>query len=157
MSEMEYARLPWRAFLSTKNVIVNELYLMSRCPGLYGTEADIGRQLYDKYQALSEKYVVLGIPTTPVVAPKKGKLEFPIELLSPSMGQSIDTVFNVTGHPPIPIPIGFAPIAEDRYVMLPVDMQIAGWLWQEERILRVARSWESHFDWTKVQLSAHEN
>ena len=155
MSEMEYARLPWRAFLSTKNVIVDGLYLMSRFPGPYGKKADIGRQLSDKYQALSEKYDVLGIPTAPVVTPKNGKSGLPIESLSPSMGQSIDTVFNVTGHPAIPIPIGFAPIAEDRYVMLPV--QTAGWLWQEERLLRVARPWESHFDWTKVQLGAHKN
>lgn len=36
-------------------------------------------------------------------------------------------------------------------------LAVAGGENQEERILRVAQAWESHFDWTKVQLSAHEN
>ncbi|KAJ5381336.1 uncharacterized protein N7496_003764 [Penicillium cataractarum] len=163
-TEMEQARLPWtdegfqRAFPSTKNVIINGLYLMSRFPGLYGKTANIGRQLSDKYQALFEKYDVLVMPTTPVVAPKNEKRGLPLESLKPSMGLTINTaIFNVTGHPAISIPIGFAPAKEDVDVMLPVGMQVVGGLWQEEKILRVGHAWESHFDWKKMHFSTNEN
>ncbi|KAJ5176913.1 uncharacterized protein N7482_002790 [Penicillium canariense] len=164
MSEMERARLPWtnegfqRAFPSTKNVIINGLYLMSRFPDLYGKTVNIGRQLSDKYQTLFEKYDVLVMPTTPVVAPKNGKRGLPLESLKPSMGLTINTaVFNVTGHPAISIPIGFAPAKEDEGVMLPVGMQVVGGLWQEEKILRAAHAWESHFDWKKMHCSTELN
>lgn len=163
-SEMEHARLPWtddgfqRAFPSTKNVIINGLYLMSRFPGLYGKTANIGRQLSDKYQALFAKYDVLVMPTTPILAPKNGKRGLPLESLKPSMGLTINTaIFNVTGHPAISIPIGFASAPEDANVMLPVGMQVVGGLWQEEKILRVAHAWESHFDWKKMQFTINEN
>lgn len=164
MTEAEQARLPWtdegfqRAFPSTKNVIINGLYLMSRFPGLYGKTANIGRQLCDKYQALFEKYDVLVMPTTPVVAPKHGKRGLPLESLKPSMGLTINTaIFDVTGHPALSIPIGFAPAQEDDQVMLPVGMQIVGGLWQEEKVLRVGHVWESSYDWKKMQFSTDRN
>lgn len=163
-TEMEHARLPWtddgfqRAFPSTKNVIINGLYLMSRFPGLYGKTANIGRRLSDKYQALFEKYDVLVMPTTPVVAPKNGKRGLPLESLKPSMGLTINTaIFNVTGHPAISIPIGFASALEDPDIMLPVGMQVVGGFWQEEKILRVAHAWESNFDWKKMHFSTNKN
>ena len=153
-TEMEQSRLPWtddgfqRAFPSTKNVIINGLYLMSRFPGLYGKTANIGRQLSDKYQALFEKYDVIVMPTTPVVAPRHGKRGLPLESLQPSMGLTINTaIFNVTGHPAISIPVGFAPAKDDEKVMLPVGMQIVGGLWQEEKILQVGHAWETQYDW----------
>ncbi|KAJ5649599.1 Amidase [Penicillium longicatenatum] len=164
MTEMEQARLPWsdegfqRAFPSTKNVIINGLYLMSRFPGLYGKTANIGRQLSDKYQALFEKYDAIVMPTTPVVAPKHGKRGLPVESLQPSMGLTINTaIFNVTGHPALSIPIGFAPAKEDEQIMLPVGMQIVGGLWQEEKVLRVGHVWETHFDWKKMQFTTDRN
>lgn len=164
MTELESARLPWtnegfqRAFPSTKNVIINGLYLMSRFPHLYGKTANIGRQLCDKYQALFEKYDVLVMPTTPVVAPRHGKRGFPLESVKPSMGLTINTaIFNVTGHPALSIPIGFAPAKEDEQVMLPVGMQIVGGLWQEEKILRVGHAWESYCDWRKMYFCTDRN
>lgn len=164
MTEMEQARLPWtdegfqRAFPSTKNVIINGLYLMSRFPGLYGKTANIGRQLSDKYQALFEKFDAIVMPTTPVVAPKHGKRGQPVESLKPSMGLTINTaIFNVTGHPALSIPIGFAPAKEDEQVMLPVGMQIVGGLWQEEKVLRVGHVWETHYDWKKMQFTTDQN
>jgi amidase len=163
-TEMENTRLPWtdegfqRAFPSTKNVIINGLYLMSRFPGLYGKAANIGRQLSDKYEALFEQYDVLVMPTTPVVAPKNEKRGLPLESLKPSMGLTINTaIFNVTGHPAISIPIGTAPAMDNVEVMLPVGMQVVGGLWQEEKILRVTHAWESHFDWKKMHFSTNEN
>ena len=120
-TEMEQSRLPWtddgfqRAFPSTKNVIINGLYLMSRFPGLYGKTANIGRQLSDKYQALFEKYDVIVMPTTPVVAPRHGKRGLPLESLQPSMGLTINTaIFNVTGHPAISIPVGLLQLRMTR-------------------------------------------
>lgn len=164
MTEMERARLPWndegfqRAFPSTKNVIINGLYLTSRFPDLYGKTANIGRQLSDRYQALFEKYDVVVMPTTPVVAPKNGKRGLPVESLQPSMGLTINTaIFNVTGHPAMSIPIGYAPAKDDGEVMLPVGMQIVGGLWQEEKILRVGHAWETHFEWKKMQFTTDKN
>ncbi|KAJ5360716.1 Amidase [Penicillium concentricum] len=164
MSEMEHARLPWtddgfqRAFPSTKNVIINGLYLMQQFPGLYGKTANLGRLLSDKYEALFEKYDILVMPTTPVVAPRHGKRELPLDSLKPSMGLTINTaIFNVTGHPALTIPVGFAPAKEDNQVMLPVGMQIVGGLWQEEKILRAGHIWETRFDWKKMQYCADKN
>ncbi|KAL4995906.1 amidase signature domain-containing protein [Aspergillus recurvatus] len=160
MTEAEQSRLPWtdegfqRAFPSTKNVIINGLYLMSRFPNIYGKTLNIARQVSDKYQALFERYDALVMPTTPVPAPKHGKRGLPLEALRPSMGMTINTaVFNVTGHPAMSIPVGFAPAIDDERVMLPVGMQIVGGLWQEERVLRVGHAWESHFDWRKIHYS----
>lgn len=164
MTEMEQARLPWtdegfqRAFPSTKNVIINGLYLMSRFPSLYGKTVNIGRQVSDKYQALFEKYDAIVMPTTPVVAPKHGKRGQPLESLQPSMGLTINTaIFNVTGHPALSIPIGFAPAKDNDQIMLPVGMQIVGGLWQEEKVLRVGHVWETHFDWKKMHFTTDQN
>lgn len=164
MTEMERARLPWtdegfqRAFPSTKNVIINGLYLMSRFPGLYGKTANIGRQLSDKYQALFEEYDVVVMPTTPIVAPKHGKRGLPLESLKPSMGLTINTaIFDVTGHPAMSMPVGFAPAKDDSQVMLPVGMQIVGGLWQEEKVLQAGYAWESHNDWRKIYYNTDQN
>ncbi|KAJ5836887.1 Amidase [Penicillium robsamsonii] len=164
MTEMERARLPWtddgfqRAFPSTKNVIINGLYLTQQFPGLYGKTANIGRLLSDKYEALFEKYDVLVMPTTPVVAPRHGRRELPLDTLKPSMGLTINTaIFNVTGHPALTIPVGLARAQEDNQVMLPVGMQIVGGLWQEEKILRAGHTWETHFDWKKMHYSIDKN
>jgi amidase len=164
MTEMERARLPWtdegfqRAFPSTKNVLINGLYLMQQFPDLYGKTANFGRYLSDKYQELFEKYDVLVMPTTPVVAPRHGKRELPLDSLKPSMGLTINTaVFNVTGHPALSIPIGFAPAKDDDQVLLPVGMQIVGGLWQEGKILRAGHVWESNYDWKKMHYSTELN
>ena len=164
MTEMERARLPWtddgfqRAFPSTKNVIINGLYLMQQFPGLYSKTANIGRLVSDKYEALFEKYDILVMPTTPVVAPRHGKRELPLDSLRPSMGLTINTaVFNVTGHPALSIPVGFAPAKEDNQVMLPVGMQIVGGLWQEEKVLKAGHAWETHFDWKTMHYSTNNN
>ncbi|CAI7610476.1 unnamed protein product [Penicillium viridicatum] len=164
MTDMERARLPWtddgfqRAFPSTKNVIINGLYLMQQFPDLYGKTANIGRLLSDKYETLFEKYDILVMPTTPVVAPRHGKRELPLDSLKPSMGLTINTaIFNVTGHPALSIPVGFAPAKEDDQIMLPVGMQIVGGLWQEEKILRAGHVWDTHFDWKEMHYSTDKN
>lgn len=164
MNEMELARLPWtdggfqRAFPSTKNVIINGLYLAQRFPGLYGKTINLGRSLCDKYEALFERYDVLVMPTTPVVAPQHGKRELPLDSLKPSMGLTTNTaIFNVTGHPAISIPAGLTSAPQGNQIMLPVGMQIVGGLWQEEKILRAAHVWETHFDWKRMQCATDKN
>ncbi|PYH98672.1 amidase signature enzyme [Aspergillus ellipticus CBS 707.79] len=154
MTEMERERLPWtkegfqRAFPSTKNVIINGLYLSSCFPDLYGKTVNIGRKLRDQYEEIFQKYDVVVMPTTPVVAPRHGARGLPVESLKPSMGLTINTaIFNVTGHPAISIPVGFAPAKDDAKVKLPVGMQIVGGLWQESKVLRAGYAWEANCDW----------
>ncbi|RAL12715.1 putative amidase [Aspergillus homomorphus CBS 101889] len=140
MTGMWRERLPWtadgfqRAFPSTKNVIINGLYLTSQFPDLYGKTIKIGRKLRDLYEELFQAYDVVVVPTTPVVAPRYGARGLPIETLKPSTGLTIKTaIFDVTGHPAMSIPVGL----------------IVGGLWQEAKVLRVGHAWEKHFDWTK--------
>lgn len=64
------------------------------------------------------------------------------------MGITTNTaIFDVTGHPAVSLPVGFAPAKEDAGVMLPVGMQLVGGLWQEQKILDAAFAWESANDW----------
>ncbi|RFU75805.1 amidase [Trichoderma arundinaceum] len=154
LTELECGRLPWttesfrRGFPATKNVIINGLYLADRFPGLYGKAVNLGRQLRDVYQEVFERYDVLLMPTAPTVAPRHGKRGSPIESLKPSMGITINTaVFNVTGHPAMTIPVGFARSTEEPHLHLPVGMQIVGGLWKEDKVLRAGYSWEKAFNW----------
>lgn len=154
LTELERERLPWtnesfqRAFPSTKNVLINGLYLMSRFPALYSKTNNIGRRLRDLYENIFEKYDVVVMPTTPVVAPRNGKRGMPLESLQPSMGLTTNTaIFNVTGHPAMSLPVGFAPAKDDAQIQLPVGMQIVGGLWQESKVFRAGHAWESQFDW----------
>lgn len=62
------------------------------------------------------------------------------EKMDPSIGATLNTCgFNVTGHPGLVMPIGFAKVSEG---MLPVAMQIVGKKFDEGTILRVAKAWE---------------
>jgi amidase len=124
------------------------LYLSSRFPDLYGKTMNIGRRLRDTYEAIFEQYDAVIMPTTPVVAPTHGKRGLPLESVKPSMGLTINTaIFDVTGQPAMSIPVGFAPARDNADVQLPVGMQIVGGLWQESKVLRAGRAWETHFNW----------
>ncbi|GAW18764.1 hypothetical protein ANO14919_082460 [Xylariales sp. No.14919] len=154
LTEFEQARLPWTAenfsklFPSTQNTVINGLYLSEKFPGLYGKSVNIGRQIRDAYENSLKTFDVLVMPTTPYVAPKHGSRESPRTCFEPSIGLTTNTaVFNVTGHPAMSLPVGFAPAKDDTAVYLPVGMQIVGGLWQEKKILRVGHAWESNFDW----------
>ncbi|KAG9202550.1 hypothetical protein G6514_004288 [Epicoccum nigrum] len=153
----EAARRPWtnesfqKLFPSTKNTIINGLSLMQNYPGLYVKTMNIAQQMRDAYEKLFEEYDMILMPTTPFVAPanadwKRG--DSPMEALKPSMGITTNTaIFDVTGHPAMSLPVGFAPSKEDARVMLPVGMQLVGGLWQEQKILDAAFAWESANDW----------
>jgi amidase len=159
----EAARQPWtnetfqKLFPSTKNTMINGLSLMQNYPGLYAKTMNIAQQLRDSYEKLFQEYDLIIMPTTPFVAPKNvdwRRGDPPIEALKPSMGITINTaIFNVTGHPALSLPVGFASSSEDPNVRLPVGMQIVGGLWQEQMILNAAYSWELANDWTKIGVS----
>lgn len=71
--------------------------------------------------------------------------------LKPSMGITINTaISNVTEHPAMSLPVGFASSSEDGSVKLPVGMQLVGGLWQEQEILDAGFAWESANDWKKI-------
>lgn len=159
-TEFEAARRPWtnesfqKLFPSTKNTFINGLSLMKSYPGLYAKTVNVAQQIRDSYENLFRDYDLIIMPTTPFVAPmnpdwKRG--DSPIAAMKPSMGITINTaIFNVTGHPAMSLPVGFAPSPEDPSVRLPVGMQIVGGLWQEQKILDAAFAWESRNSWKDI-------
>jgi amidase len=163
----EAARQPWtnesfqKLFPSTKNTIINGLSLMRNYPGLYAKTMNLAQQLRDSYQKLFQEYDLVVMPTTPFVAPqnidwKRG--DPPIDALKPSMGITINTaIFDVTGHPAMSLPVGFAPSKENPDIRLPVGMQLVGGLWQEQKILNAAFAWESANDWRKIGVMDEKN
>lgn len=159
LTEFEHARLPWTAqnfdklFPSTKNTVINGLYLTHEFPGLYAKTVNIGRRIADAYETTFKEYDVIIMPTTPFVAPRHGDKGAVLQSFEPSMGMTVNTaVFNVTGHPALSLPIGWSEAVDDDQTMLPVGMQVVGGLWQETQILRVAKAVEQSFDW-KVPYS----
>jgi amidase len=163
----EAARQPWtnetfqKLFPSTKNTIINGLSLMQTYPGLYVKTMNIAQQMRDAYETLFKEYDLIVMPTTPFVAPrnvdwKRG--DSPMEALKPSMGITTNTaIFDVTGHPAMSLPVGFAPAKDDDNVMLPVGMQLVGGLWQEQKILDAAFAWESANDWKRADVDGAQS
>lgn len=159
-TEYEAARQPWtstsfkKLFPSTKNTIINGLSLMKNYPGLYAKTLNIAQQIRDSYEKLFQEYDVIVMPTTPFVAPsnidwKQG--DSPMAALKPSMGITTNTaIFDITGHPAISLPVGFAPSGENPKIRLPVGMQLVGGLWKEQKILDAAYAWESSIDWKHI-------
>ncbi|GAB1731561.1 hypothetical protein NU195Hw_g7023t1 [Hortaea werneckii] len=158
LTDFERARLPWTApdfeklFPSTKNTVVNGLYLQSRFPGLYGKAMNVGRQIRDAYETCFERFDVVVMPTTPFVAPRHGSKDSVLECLKPSIGMTLNTaVFNITGHPALSLPIGWSAAVDDKAVLLPVGLQIVGALWQDKKVLQVAKALESSFVWQETK------
>lgn len=166
-TEFEAARRPWtnetfpKLFPSTKNTIINGLSLMHNYPGLYAKTMNLAQQLRDEYELLFQQYDLVIMPTTPFVAPQNVHWQNgdnPMDALRPSMGITINTaIFDVTGHPALTIPVGFAPSPFDSSVQLPVGMQIVGGLWQEQKILDAAFTWQSANDWRQIGTLKNED
>ncbi|KAH5521263.1 hypothetical protein HBI29_050600 [Parastagonospora nodorum] len=156
----EAARQPWtnetfqKLFPSTKNTIINGLSLMRNYPSLYTKTMNIAQLQRDSYQKLFQEYDLIIMPTTPFVAPRNVEWKHgdaPIDALKPSMGITINTaIFDVTGHPAMSLPVGFAPSRDDSSILLPVGMQIVGGLWQEQKMLNAGYAWESANDWKRI-------
>lgn len=156
-TKYEATRQPWtnetfsRLYPATKNTIINGLSLMRNYPGLYVKTMNIAQQMRDAYEQLFEDYDLLVMPTTPFVAPTNvdwQRGDSPMEAMKPSIGITINTaIFDITGHPALSLPVGFAPAKENSSVMLPVGLQLVGGLWQEQKILDAAFAWESANNW----------
>ncbi|EFX04756.1 amidase [Grosmannia clavigera kw1407] len=154
LTEFEQARLPWtdlsfgRLFPSTKNTLINGLYLADNFPGLYAKTMNVARQIGDVYADQLRSFDVIVMPTTPAVAPRHGHRRSVLSCFEPSIGLTTNTaVFNVTGQPALTIPIGWAEAVDNAAVQLPVGVQIVGGLWQEHKILAVGHAWEKSLDW----------
>lgn len=165
-TKYEAVRQPWtnetfqKLFPSTKNTMINGLSLMQNYPGLYVKTINIAQQMRDAYENLFKEYDIIVMPTTPFVAPanvdwKRG--DSPMDALRPSMGITTNTaIFDVTGHPAMSLPVGFAPAKEDSNTMLPVGMQLVGGLWQEQKVLDAGLAWESAYDWRQNDKSSSQ-
>ncbi|KAF4419898.1 amidase [Fusarium austroafricanum] len=164
LTEFEQARLPWtssefeKLFPSTKNTVINGIYLSRNFPGLYAKTVNIGRQIRDAYEEKFKQYDAIIMPTTPFVAPRHGSRESVLKSFEPSIGMTNNTaIFNVTGQPALSLPVGWSPAVDDESVMLPVGLQIVGGLWQEKKVLHVAKALESCLNWkSKGTTTVHE-
>lgn len=150
--------LPWtdsnfqKLFPSTKNVLINGLYLSERFPGLYSKTINIARQIRDAYQRMFEHYDVIIMPTTPFVATRQESWASVLDSFTLTIGLTTNTaVFNVTGHPAMSIPVGFLATADNSAVQLPVGMQIVGGMWQEKKVLHAGHAWEANFNWRQME------
>jgi amidase len=98
-------------------------------------------QLIAAYDSALDKYDVLVLPSNPKPGSKHPEKNTTVgEKMDPSIGATLNTCgFNVTGHPCLVMPIGFAQVSEGK---VPVAMQIVGKKFDEESILKVAKAWE---------------
>jgi amidase len=105
------------------------------------------QQLRDAYDAVFEGVDVLIMPTTPFVAPRQGKHagggEGVMENFRAQAHLASNTApFNITGHPALSMPVGWAPVDGGGEGKLPVGMQIVGRRWDELGVLFAAAAWE---------------
>ncbi|TID26861.1 amidase signature enzyme [Venturia nashicola] len=98
-------------------------------------------QLIAAYDTALSTYDVLILPSNPNPGSKHPPKSASVaEKMEPSIGATLNTCgFNVTGHPGLVMPVGFAEVGEGR---VPVAMQIVGRKFDEARVLRVAKAWE---------------
>lgn len=107
-------------------------------------------QLRAAYDEALKCVDILVTPTVPSVAMPFPKLKFidgegssVMEKLKLSIGSSTNTCpFNVTGHPALSVPCGFAAPADNPDIKLPVGMQLIAKRWDEETLLKAAALFE---------------
>ncbi|GAA5917311.1 hypothetical protein JCM6882_008967 [Rhodosporidiobolus microsporus] len=134
-------------------------YGWANYPTAYGRAVNLSRKLKDDYNAALETVDVLVMPTVNQpprrhAAPGSG----PLAWTQASAGITSNTAaFNLTGHPAISIPVGFTPPSpadvrspSDADFKLPCGMMLAGKMWDEATLLRVADAWEQANDWKKL-------
>lgn len=128
------------------NVIFGETFLT----GKYESEvqAKAHRHVFElraAYDKALEDFDVLITPTTPDVAPPHpdmGPNGTVMEKIKLAVGTTSQTSpFNVTGHPALSVPCGWADVDGGKG-RLPVGMQIIGKRWDEVGVLRAAKLFE---------------
>ena len=148
----------WFDLLTSTNPAVPNLVLASsHLKSKFGEapEAKAHRKVFELRAAYDEAFRevdVLVTPCTPTVAMPHPKLKFTdgqgssvMEKLKLSIGSTSNTCpFNVTGHPAVSIPCGFAsPEANGVEVRLPIGMQLISKRWDEETLLKAAAVFEA--------------
>jgi amidase len=74
---LEAGKHPWtqesfeKCFPTTKNVLLNGMYLMDEFPALYNKSLNLSRKLKDAYEEVLTEYDVLILPTTSFIVKKK--------------------------------------------------------------------------------------
>ncbi|CAH0003410.1 unnamed protein product [Clonostachys byssicola] len=108
-------------------------------------------ELRDAYDRAFNEVDVLITPCAPTVAmphPKAAESEDQsasiLDRLATAVGITSNTCpFNVTGHPGLNVPCGFASVPNHPDIQLPVGMQIVGRRWMDEELLQVAALFET--------------
>ncbi len=97
-----------------------------------------------EYAELMERVDVLVAPGTPIPAPLIAGEKVTLggrEFDAHGLGARFTRHFNIVGAPTIAVPCGFSEKG------LPISMQIAGRLWDEATVLRVAHAYEQACPW----------
>jgi amidase len=105
-----------------------------------------------EYEDLLRKYDVILLPAVPFTAPPlfDRSTASTMEQISSTFGQTLNTMqFNLTGHPAMVLPTGFARdmSGENPDVFLPTSIQIVGPLHGEKKILQVGYAYEQTYQW----------
>lgn len=144
----------------TNPAVVNAALAGQHLSGKFGphAEAKAHRKCFElraAYDKALEEFDVLVTPTTTRVAPPHPKMKFTdggkgssvMEKLTLSIGSSTNTCpFNVTGHPAINVPCGFAaPEENGADAKLPVGMQLIAKRWDETTLLQTAALFEAQY------------
>ena len=148
----------WFDLLTATNPAVPNLVLASKhLKSKFGDapEAKAHRKIFELRAAYDEAFKevdILVTPLAPTVAMPHPKLKFTdgqgssvMDKLKLSIGSTSNTCpFNVTGHPAISVPCGFAsPEVNGVDAKLPIGMQLVAKRWDEETLLKAAAIFEA--------------
>lgn len=147
----------YRALTATNPAVVNVALSGQHLKRKFGNQAEAKAQrkvfeLRAAYDAAFSQVDILVTPTTPTVAMPLPKLKSThgegssvMDKLSLSIGSTANTCsFNITGHPAISVPCGFAvPDDGSTTAQLPVGMQLIAKRWDEVTLLQAAALFEA--------------
>ncbi|KAK2781161.1 hypothetical protein FQN53_000772 [Emmonsiellopsis sp. PD_33] len=130
---------------AVSNVLLNTAYLKSAYTASQSAKAlRIVHQLRAAYDAALEKYDVLITPMNSFVGKTPpGKESSVMEKMNKSIGSTSNACpFNITGHPAMSMPVGWAEAPTCPGKKLPVGMQVIAKRWDEEMMFKAAMAWE---------------
>ncbi|KAJ4252433.1 hypothetical protein NW762_011034 [Fusarium torreyae] len=129
------------------NIMFSELYAKEWAP--QGLEAKAHRMVFELREAYNralDEVDVLITPCAPTPAmphSEESDKASIMERLSPAVGVTSNTCpFNVTGHPCLSVPCGFATNLHGPDIPLPVGFQIIGPRWADEQVIAAAALYE---------------
>ncbi|KAK4687078.1 amidase, partial [Tremellales sp. Uapishka_1] len=143
-----------------EEVSVPTEYGWVKWPTAYGKAMNLARRMRDEMDAIFERFDIIVMPTCP--QPPRRHIPAgsgPLGWAKHAPGtSSITAAANLSGHPSMSIPVGFAPPMaedirgpEDASILLPVGMMITAKYWEEATILRAGDAWEQSVDWKTLR------